>query len=389
MVKLCALQSTSVSPCDDFDLIMVDEAHDASSAMLEMIVGLDDCRVLLVYDVYQRVYSSFGAASSSDLRRLIQSRGVTLPLSRSWRFSPAVARIASRWLSTCTGNAVSVLGNTNRKTSVSLSECAPVEFVREIGSRLGVVVCKNVTAVRVAYDLLRRKQVVASEVAFTNGAFVFVDGSHPNPADVVVEFAEFAFGQYRGLTVPALCRFATFRDPLEALRHFCYGSEYDERRRTLGYDGTVNLCALLSLYDEFGPTLHDVVSAVGACSGDPSSALVTLSTTFVAKGLEWPCVFVGDDHICGKELLRVSKGVAYRMNGPANAYMVDPSRLLRDMVALNSERLVHRVHTTSEDVYETLINVTYVALTRCSEHLFIGPCVSSWLVAAGCGLSCS
>lgn len=114
---------------DRYDLIMFDEAQDANPAMLDILLRQEEVRRVFVGDRHQQIYAWRGAVNAME--RLAD--WPAFPLTRSWRFGPAIAELASRILQTFKGETRSIEGNPARASRVG-----PVERPRAILTRTNV-----------------------------------------------------------------------------------------------------------------------------------------------------------------------------------------------------------------------------------------------------------
>lgn len=238
-------------PKIDADVLFVDEAQDCNP-VLEWVIARQDAQVIAVGDSCQAIYGWRGATDALD--RL--GRGNKLTLSQSFRFGPAIAAEANKWLG--------LLDADLRLTGTP-----------SIPSRLG-------TAPAPAAVLCRSNAGVMKQVITEIGAGRKTAIPSPRPGVAgggeIERLAKAAISlkQGRGTDHPELMAFQTWSE----VRDY---AENDP--------GGEDLLVLVELIDEHTP---EKILAMCAQLVEERYADVVVSTAHKAKGREWESVQIAD-----------------------------------------------------------------------------------------------
>lgn len=227
------------------DVVFFDEAQDANPAMAK-VVQAQQAQLVAVGDSNQAIYGWRGAIDAlkhwpADAR---------LRLSQSWRFGPAVADEANKWL-TALESDLRLTG-----TDSVTSSLAPL-------SSPDAVLCRtNATAMARAMAAMDKGQRVT-----------LVGGGR------IKSLAEAAQHLQAGRSTsdPELCAFTTWSEVQDYVEH-------DEAGADLG--------VFVRLVDEHGP--GELIRATNRLVNEDTAQL-TISTAHKAKGREWHRVQVADD----------------------------------------------------------------------------------------------
>lgn len=231
----------------DYDYVLLDEAQDANPLLTGMILNQTHTQRIAVGDSAQQIYAFRGAQDA--LNRL---PGVQCTLSQSFRFGPAIADAANRWLE--------LLDGPLRLTGSDqiASRTGPV-------TRPDAVLCRtNAGAMSVAMACM----AAGSRVALVG--------------DTSRQIQSFA-----AAAIELMASGTTSHPELLAFMSWDQVREYAESE-----DGGSDLRPLVRLVDEHGP--HELLAAAKALH-DESRAQVTVSTAHKSKGREWSTVVVHGD----------------------------------------------------------------------------------------------
>ncbi|CAM9971639.1 unnamed protein product, partial [Scytosiphon promiscuus] len=119
ILKVYQLSKPNLSK--DYDLILLDEAQDVNDCQADIISRQSGCRVVVVGDPHQAIYSWRGA---KDYLTRVRS-GKTLRLTQVFRFGTGVACVANTLLRRLKGERVPLLG------SLASSSCGPAKVLFE------------------------------------------------------------------------------------------------------------------------------------------------------------------------------------------------------------------------------------------------------------------
>ena len=235
----------------DADVLFVDECQDLNP-VLEAIVAAQDAQVIAVGDACQQLYAWRGATDALD--RL--GRGNKLALSQSFRFGPAIAAEANKWLG--------LLG-----ADIRLSGTPAV------ASRLGVADAPKAILARSNAGVM--KQVIEHIGAGRKVAMPSPRPGVPGGAEIErLAKAAISLKQGRGTDHPELMAFQT------------WGEVQDYAANDPGGE---DLSVLVDLIDEHTP---ERILAMCAQLVEERYAEVVISTVHKAKGREWESVRVTD-----------------------------------------------------------------------------------------------
>ena len=238
-------------PRIDADVLFVDEAQDCNP-VLEWVIARQDAQVIAVGDTCQAIYGWRGATDALD--RL--GRGNKLSLSRSFRFGPAIAAEANKWL-----------GLLDADLRLSGTPSVP--------SRLGEAAAPKAILCRSNAGVM--KQVITEIGA---GRKTAIPSPRPGVAGggEIERLAKAAISLKRGLGTdhPELMAFQTWSE----VRDY---AENDP--------GGEDLQVLVDLIDEHTP---EKILAMCAQLVEERYADVVVSTAHKAKGREWESVQIAD-----------------------------------------------------------------------------------------------
>lgn len=245
-------------PVLDFDYILLDEAQDTTPCVWNIIEN-QKCRKVIVGDEHQAIY---GWRGSRDALKLVEN-AEHLYLTRSFRFGPEIAVLASMLLRRFKGEANPLRGTESIPTRVILGSNS--------GSR--TMVCRgNMHIFRAA----------AAECEFGRKSLGFVGGDFLNYRFQSVLDAYYVFSEQSELAKDALIKsFATFEDL----------AEFGRKTRNNELEGA---CALVEEYRSRVPKIFQDVKSrdVGAKFAD-----LVFTTGHKAKGMEFPVVEIGSDFV--------------------------------------------------------------------------------------------
>ena len=231
-----------------YDYIMLDEAQDANPVIAQVFSSQTHAQQVSVGDSCQAIYGWRGA--TDYLTSAAQEVDHHLFLSQSFRFGPAVAEEANKWLESL-----------NSPLRLEGFDQVPSELCKL--NRPDAILCRT------------NAQVVSEAIsAMEDGQRVSVVGG----LDQVAKFADEAEKLQRGQhsTHPDLQGFETWAD----VQEFAQTSEGRE------------LAVSVRLVDRYGPAR---IRAVASKTVPESQADVVASTAHKAKGREWSAVRIAPD----------------------------------------------------------------------------------------------
>lgn len=238
-------------PRIDADVLFVDECQDCNP-VLEWVIARQDAQVIAVGDSCQAIYGWRGATDALD--RL--GRGNKLTLSQSFRFGPAIAHEANKWLDLLDAD-LHLSGYAKVQSRV-----AAVDGPRAILARSNAGVMKQVLA---QIDAGRKVAIPSPRPGVAGGAEI-----------ERLAKAAISLKQGRGTDHPELMAFQTWTE----VRDY---AENDP--------GGEDLLVLVELIDEHTP---EKILAMTARLVEERYADVVVSTAHKAKGREWDTVAITD-----------------------------------------------------------------------------------------------
>ena len=230
--------------------IMFDEAQD-SDPVIAQIVARQGSQVVYVGDRNQAIYGWRGAVDAMS-----KVEGATrLPLTKSFRFGPAIAEAANQWLDLL-GSDLQVVGHDPIPSVVASCESPRAILCRTNGTALGWVLAFHQRGIKVALA--------------------------PGDRSAGKDIERFAWAardlmEGKGTDHPDLVGFQTWGE-------LCTFVEEEE--------DTQDLKRMVGIINRIGyPAVIDAIRGLVP----EEQATVTVSTAHKAKGLEWDAVKVADD----------------------------------------------------------------------------------------------
>jgi hypothetical protein len=233
------------------DFVILDEAQDANPVMAQIVNNQTHMQRLMVGDSCQAIYGWRGAVDALSTFRADK----TLYLSKSFRFGPAIAEEANKWLT--------LLGET-----VMLEGHEPVKTVVEPFDKLpdgAAVLCRtNAEVMAQAMEA----QADDRKVAIVGGA------------QALMAYAEAAIDLMAGK--------GTWHHELQAFKTWTAVQQYcrDEPEEA------GSLAVMVKMIDTYGP--EAIIAMAQRCTDEADADLI-LSTAHKAKGAEWDNVLIGAD----------------------------------------------------------------------------------------------
>jgi len=247
-LKLWALGS----PVIPSDYIMFDEAQD-SDPVIASIVARQSAQTIYVGDRNQAIYGWRGAIDAMSKVK----NAVHLPLTKSFRFGPAIAEAANQWLELL-GSELRVVGHDPIKSVIGGMEAPRAILCRTNGTALGWVLALQSRGIKTALAPGDRSAGKDLE-RFAWAARDLMNGEGTDHPDLV------GFADWKQLL--------TFVEEEE---------------------DTADLKRLVGIINRIG--VSGVIDAVRSLVPE-EQATVTVSTAHKAKGLEWDRVRVADDFV--------------------------------------------------------------------------------------------
>lgn len=231
-----------------YDLIIMDEAQDSNPCRSSLLLAQHHAQLIAIGDANQQLYAWQGAVDALATWPAEQR----LLLTQSWRFGPAVAEEANKWLALLHASG-QVVGNPNLASRI----------VDQIDAPDAVLCRTNAGAIR---------EVIAALDAGRRPALV------GETAKELISLAT-AAGELqsgRGTSHPLLYTFSTWQDV----------EEYSE------LDSGADLRVLVQLVKKHGP--DELLRALSRTT-DEARADVTITTAHRSKGREWKQVEIASD----------------------------------------------------------------------------------------------
>ena len=230
------------------DYVLLDEAQDANPVIAAIVESQSHAQLIAVGDRCQAIYGWRGAVDAMASF----PAGVRLPLAQSFRFGPAVADEANKWLGIL--HAGLRLRGYDRINSAVTS-----------GSAAGTVLCR--TNAKAMSEAMNAMAASGRKVAVTGGG------------REILALAEAAITLKAGT--------GTSHPELFAFRTWGEVQDYAEND-----PGGSDLQVLVKLIDDHGP--ETIIDAVRRLSDERYASLI-ISTAHKAKGREWDSVRIADD----------------------------------------------------------------------------------------------
>jgi hypothetical protein len=282
--------SYPVLPCE---FVLFDEAQDADPVIMSIIGNQPNAQRIVVGDSAQAIYEWRGAIDA-----LAKFTGKRLTLSKSFRFGPAVANEANRWLD-----------ELDAPLRLEGHDPIPSRLVDELGEPDAILCRSNAGAMTQVMTALARGRRVA------------LVGGGKDIRDLAA--AAIALKAGAPCDHPELFAFRTWGEVQDYVA-------MDE--------GGSDLRAMVKLIDDYGP--DSLIAAIDRLVDEPSDsgskpmALTTakpdviVSTAHKAKGREWPAVLIGEDFYPPK------------IDEDGNQREAEPGELRLAYVAVTRARLV-------------------------------------------------
>ncbi len=230
----------------DADYVFFDEAQDADPVIAAILVAQKNLRLVTVGDPNQEIYTWRGAQNAMDA-----FGGRQFTLSQSFRFGPAVAREANKWLSLL-------------DTDMQVEGSPRISSILRTLEYPDAVLCRtNGGAIKEAMDAI----AAGNRTAIVGGG---------KPLKALAEAAA-ALKAGRPTSHPELFAFGSWAEVQDYAENDPAGSD---------------LQVLVKLIDDHGP--EEIIRVVDSLS-DERTADVVVSTAHKAKGLEWNSVRIARD----------------------------------------------------------------------------------------------
>ncbi len=231
-----------------YDYILYDEAQDANAVTLRIVRDQDDAQIVAVGDPSQAIYGWRGASDSLgqfDAKH-------RLHLSQSFRFGPAIAAEANKWLDL-------------------LDAELRVEGFARVNSTVGPLAVADAVLCRTNAGAIG--QVMAAIAAGQRAALVGGGDDMRRLAEAAVDLKA-----GRGTSHPELFAFRTWAEVQDHAENDPGGSD---------------LKVFVNLVDKHGPDV--IIDTLSRLTRDESRADVVISTAHKAKGREWRSVQIATD----------------------------------------------------------------------------------------------
>lgn len=229
------------------DGLVTHNCQDANPVVLDVICRQEAAQLVAVGDPNQAIYGWRGAVDAMD-----QFGGHRLYLSKSFRFGPAVADEANKWL------------------AILAAELRVTGFER-INSEVGPLTAPDAILCRT-----NAKAIAAVMGGINEGRRVALVGG----GDEMVRLAQAAVSLKAGIRTehPELCAFRTWGDVQDYVEHDAAGTD---------------LKVFVRLVDQHGADV--IIDTLQRLTRDEARADLIISTAHKAKGREWNSVQVATD----------------------------------------------------------------------------------------------
>lgn len=274
------------SPRLPYDFILYDEAQDANPVVLD-VVRQQDAQIIPVGDPNQAIYGWRGAVDAMDQFKT----DTTLTLSKSFRFGPAIAAEANKWLG--------ILGSQLRVEGFERIS----SVLRDLPNPDAVLCRSNAKAIEQVMEAIKDHRRVA-----------LVGGG-----DDMLRLAQAAVGLKAGIGTdhPELFAFHTWGEVQDYAENDAAGAD---------------LKVFVKLIDDHGPDA--IIDTLQRLDGDERRADVIISTAHKAKGREWDAVKVATDFREPKPNEDGSPGVVTREDAMLAYVTVTRAKLSLDRAGL-------------------------------------------------------
>jgi hypothetical protein len=233
-------------PVIEADYVLLDEAQDSDRVLIDVLTRQKNTRLIAVGDGNQQIYQWRGAVNAMDA-----FSGIPFTLTESFRFGPAIAAEANKWL-TILGADVQVTGNKRKTSMICDIEWPDAVLCRTNGGALGQVIA--------ATEAGRKPALVGGGAAIKKMA----------------EAAE-RLQDGRPAYHPELIAFSTWGQVQDYVENDHGGSD---------------LAVMVRLIDAHGAA--EIIRIVESLASE-SRCDVAISTAHKAKGLEWHSVRIAND----------------------------------------------------------------------------------------------
>jgi superfamily I DNA/RNA helicase len=233
------------------EVVMLDEAQDANPVIAQVVNAQTHAQRIMVGDRNQAIYGWRGAV---DAMSTFPADHVCY-LQKSFRFGPAVAEEANKWLTLLSAE-LRIIGHDPIPSVIEPLEDLP---------KGAAVLCRTNAEV---ITQAMREQAKGNRVAIVGGA------------NEIKKYAEAAIDLMSGKRTwhPELCAFPNWG----AVQEYC--------RTEADAAGTMKM--IVRLIDTYGP--EAIIQVADSCV-DESKADIIVSTSHKAKGREWDHVRIGND----------------------------------------------------------------------------------------------
>ena len=289
-----------------YDWVFIDEAQDTNAVQRVLLRKLlkPNGRLVAVGDSCQAIYG-FRGADSSALNLIKEEFGAKeLPLSISYRCPKAVVEHAKNWVTHIEASETAINGSVSRLEKYNFS----------IFNNKDAILCRNVAPlVEFAYTLMSNEipvNFIGRDIG--KGLISFIKKFKAKDLDTLSE------------------KMSSWVDK-EVLKFKAKGE--DSKADSLN-DKYNCVCVFMSqMIDD--RTVSGLIAKIESLFSDKKNNLLTLSTCHKSKGLEFPRVFILNDHLffpkwAKKEWMREQE---------KNLVYVAVTRAKEDLIYINSENL--------------------------------------------------
>ncbi|GFR04333.1 f-box DNA helicase 1 [Trichonephila clavata] len=309
-----------------FQCLMVDEAQDCNPVIIDIMMS-QNLPVIFVGDPNQQIYGFRGAKSA--LKNINSTH--TYYLSKSFRFGPQIAYVASCFLDVLKPGQKEILVGSNK----------PSRIDGRAEGQYAIITRTNVQLFNEAFRICCQGRIKPNEPSVIHGCFV--GGLKSYGFDQMLDICKLissSSSNVAQISDKFIARFKTYKDLTS------YAREVEDN----------DLLAKLDIVNQHGSRIPEFIRIIKEkCSHTMALANIIFSTAHKAKGLEFDTVCLTDDY-------PVAPGIDYRRRHYG----------IRLSVPGNNTSVV--------DLEET--NIMYVALTRAKRSLVLPDKVLRVLLAA-------
>ncbi|AXK44096.1 ATP-dependent helicase (plasmid) [Erythrobacter aureus] len=245
----------------EFDYLLVDEAQDLNPVLID-IVRRSELPAMIIGDPWQSIYAFRGAEQA-----MARMPGEVLPLSKSFRFGPDVAKVANEVLKRSLEKPTRPLRGNEEKKSVVQEYTGKLERRTTVLARTNFRLFEGLCSITVPFHVVGGIEEMTNQV---EAGYALFKRRRPRVID------------------PLVSRFRTWEDCKDA-------AEYDDEPE---------LTRLVKIIEQYTDSIPEILAGMRKLhTPNEDQARLVVSTAHKAKGREWPHVVVMDDFVSPTQLM--------------------------------------------------------------------------------------